>query len=72
MVVTTPGTVVDLGERIRNRLEQSLDYFYPLKDRDEVPKFKKKLGLKMSGLMANQGPFTDLSQLKTSLFRQKS
>jgi DNA-binding response OmpR family regulator len=72
VVVTTPGTVVDLGERIRNRLEQSLDYFYPLKDRDEIPKFKKKLGLKMSGLMANQGPFKDLSQLKTSLFRQKS
>ena len=72
VVVTTPGTVVDLGERIRNRLEQSLDYFYPLKDRDEIPKLKKKLGLQINDLMANQGPFKDLSQLKASLFQQKN
>ena len=72
VVVTSPSTVVDLGERIRNRLEQSLDYFYPLKDRDEIPKLKKKLGLKINELMANQGPFKDLSQLKASLFQSKS
>jgi DNA-binding response OmpR family regulator len=71
VVVTIPSTVVELGERIRSRLEQSFDYFYPLKDRDEIPKLKKKLGLKISKLMSNQGSFKDLDQLKTTLLAQR-
>jgi PleD family two-component response regulator len=71
VIVTNPATVVELVERIRSRLEQSLDYFYPLKDRDEIPKLKKKLGLKLSSLMSNQGPFKDLDELKTTLIRQQ-
>jgi len=71
VVVTTSATVVDMGERVRNRLEQSFDYFYPLKDRDEIQKIKNKLSLKITGLMSNQGPFKNLDILKTSLLKQR-
>lgn len=33
ILVTTPDVSAYLAERIRSRLEQSLDYFYPIKDR---------------------------------------
>lgn len=35
VLVTTPGVAANLAEYIRSRLEQSLDYFYPLKDRGD-------------------------------------
>ena len=68
VVVTQPGTVITLGERIRTRLEQSLDYFYPLKDRDQeqiLP--EKRLALRMNGLLPDQGPFTDVESLQKAL-----
>ncbi len=71
VVVTTPATIVALGERIKDRLEQSLDYFYPLKDRvEETKQPEERLALTMSGLLPKQGPFQDLNHLKKALQRK--
>lgn len=71
VVITIPDVIANLGERIRSRLEQSLDYFYPLRDR-ETPKMpEKRLALRLAGLLPDQGPFEDLDQLKTTLLRKR-
>ncbi len=67
VLVTTPGIITSLGERIRSRLEQSMDYFYPISDRgrEDIP--GKRLGVRIRQLLANQGPFKDLQALKLAL-----
>ncbi len=67
VVVTGSDVLVDLGERIRARIEQSLDYFYPIKDRDKEAELSKRLSLSMKGILPKHGPFTDLQDLKNRL-----
>lgn len=59
-----------LQERIRSRLEQSLDYFYPIKDREPVVQ-GKRLEIKMGVLLPTDGVFTSLDTLKLALLRKK-
>lgn len=67
VVVTGSDVLVDLGERIRARIEQSLDYFYPIKDRDKEAELSERLSLSMKGILPKHGPFTDLQDLKNRL-----
>ena len=69
VLITSPGKIPALVERIRGRLEQSLDYFYPLKDRGEDVAQGKKLAVRMSQLSDRQGPFIDLENLKAKFFQ---
>ena len=71
VVVTTEEVIASLGDRIRSRLEQSLDYFYPLRDRETPHQPDKRLAVRMAGLLPNQGPFKDLDDLKTQLLRKR-
>jgi DNA-binding response OmpR family regulator len=70
ILVTTPNNLVALEERIRSRLEQSLDYFYPLKDRGANT--TGRLSVRMGNLSASDGPFKNLDALKTTLARRQS
>lgn len=67
ILVTTPATLSDLSERIVSRLDQSLDYFYPLKDRGREDMPGKRLAVRLKQLLASQGPFADLDALKAEL-----
>lgn len=71
ILVTSPAGMEALSERIRSRLEQSLDYFYPLKDRlqEQVP--EKRLEVHLRRLSAEDGPFKSLNALKTELLRRR-
>jgi DNA-binding response OmpR family regulator len=69
VLITAPHNIPALTERIRGRLEQSLDYFYPLKDRGAEAAKGKKLSVRMSQLSDNQGPFEDLDNLKAKFFQ---
>jgi DNA-binding response OmpR family regulator len=71
VLVTTPSNLLPLSERIRGRLEQSLDYFYPLKDRGKEASSTKRLGIRVSQLLASDGPFKDLNHLKGVLARRR-
>jgi len=71
VVITNADAVANLGERIRSRLENSLDYFYPLRDRDIIDRSEERLALRMADLLPSQGPFDDLDHLKTVLLRRK-
>lgn len=71
LLVTTPPNMAPLTERIRARLEQSLDYFYPLKDRGNQNVTPNRLGVRLYQLTATEGPFKDLNELKRALARRR-
>ncbi len=66
-IVTTPAVLSSLAERIRSRLEQSVDYFYPLRDRGRGHYPGKKLAVSMGSLTAGVQVPTDLESLKRAL-----
>ncbi len=68
LVVTTPDKMNAIRERIENRVQQSREYFYPLKDRDVVLKQTdiQQLGVKIGSL--TQGTFADARALQDALF----
>ena len=72
VLVTLPGSLPQLAERIKIRLEQSLDYFYPLKDRDQEIPAKHRLSVRISQLLSSEGPFTGLEALKAELLRRRN
>jgi PleD family two-component response regulator len=64
--------VKELENRIRSRLEQSLDYFYPIKDREQKLSNGKRLGFKMGVLRSEDGEISSLDSLKLALVRSKA
>jgi DNA-binding response OmpR family regulator len=72
VLVTLPDSLPQLAERIKIRLEQSLDYFYPLKDRDQEIPAEHRLSVRISQLLSSEGPFTGLEALKAELLRRRN
>jgi len=71
ILVTQLSSLAALEERIRSRLESSLDYFYPLKDRGSQVS-TGKLTLHIASLTVNDGPFKSLNDLKARISRKLS
>lgn len=70
ILITKPERLSTLQERVRSRLEQSLDYFYPIKDRE--PGLQgKRLEVKMGVLLPTDGVFTSVDTIKLALLRKK-
>ncbi|MCI0520953.1 MAG: response regulator [Chloroflexi bacterium] len=67
LLVASSQTIAPLAERIRGRLDLSLEYFYPLKDRSQPGGVTRRLGVHMVRLESNQGPFDSLDDLKSRL-----
>jgi DNA-binding response OmpR family regulator len=61
-----------LQERLRSRLTQSLDYFYPIKDRERASRRPERLGVKMSEIPTVKGHFASVDKLKVELLRLKN
>jgi PleD family two-component response regulator len=70
VLVTRPTKILPLTQRIGSRLDQSLDYFYPLKDRSAQAPLGERLGVRMGHLVASDGPFKNLDDLKMKLAHQ--
>ena len=71
VLVVPPANLSALSERLRARLEQSLDYFYPIKDREQVAKRKDRLAVKIADMPSILGRFNSAEQLKVELLRRK-
>ena len=67
LLVTSPAVLQNLSERIRTRMGQALDYFYPLKDRDRDGPGKQRLAIRLSQLLSTQSSFSTVEELKKSL-----
>ncbi len=67
VVVLEPASLPSFQERIRLRLEQSLDYFYPIKDREQAVKQADRLAIEISEVPSVYGRFSNVDQLKKDL-----
>lgn len=70
VVVLTPADLPAFQERIRSRLDQSLDYFYPIKDREQAAKQPDRLAIQISEVPSVYGRFSSVDQLKKDLLNK--
>ncbi|MFQ5616791.1 MAG: diguanylate cyclase domain-containing protein, partial [Anaerolineales bacterium] len=71
VLVIKPSEVPIFSEHIQIRLEQSLDYFYPIKDREnpkEIP--GDRICIRIGQFFPDDQAPTDLDSIKTTLLRQ--
>ncbi len=69
-VVTVPSVNLDaLHERLHTRLKESLDYFYPLKDRERMLDRPDRLAVHLVTIPSLRGRFSGVEQLKMELLR---
>jgi DNA-binding response OmpR family regulator len=71
VLITSQARAANIQDRIRTRMEQSLDYFYPIKDREKHGARNTRLVVKIGVLNAGDANFTSLDDLKLSLLRKK-
>jgi PleD family two-component response regulator len=71
LATVSPESALTMEERIRTRLEQSLDYFYPIKDRDQVTMSKARLAIHSGYLVAGERSFTSVDEIKAELLSRK-
>lgn len=67
VIVLAPGTMSSFQEKISSRLEQSLDYFYPIKDREQASKRPDRLSIKVIDVPSVFGRYSSVDQLKKDL-----
>jgi GGDEF domain-containing protein len=67
IVFTSPGKQAALSEQIRLRLEQCLEFFYPLKDRDVKQPSSAHLKIDLRQYSQVDGPVSSLDELKSKL-----
>jgi DNA-binding response OmpR family regulator len=72
VVIMTPDTMSAFQERIRSRLEQSLDYFYPIKDREQASKRHDRLSINVLDVSSVFGRYSSVDQLKKELLSKRS
>ena len=69
VIVTQAEKLDQLYDRIQVRLQQSMEYFYPLRDREKARQAMTDSRLElMIGRITNNNSFTDLDSLKTALY----
>lgn len=71
VLITTPDKAANLKDRIHSRLELSLDYFYPIKDREQMGTRTKRLIFKIGILENAEREYSTLDGLKMTLLRRK-
>ncbi len=66
VIITDAEHLPAIRERIEVRIKQSMEYFYPLKDRDEARRAmaENRLRLVVGQVLSTEGPFTDVSAVK--------
>lgn len=71
ILILPPSNLTALSDKLRARLEQSMEYFYPIKDREQIAKSKNRLGVKLAEITLPKDQFTDAIQIKAELVRLK-
>jgi PleD family two-component response regulator len=73
IIITHPDRLDAIRERIAIRINQSMEYFYPLKDRETARQTpaSQSLQLYIGAVEANQGPFDTTEELRTALARMR-
>lgn len=72
ILLVPPANLSSLIEKLRSRLDQSMEYFYPLKDREQMSKQKNRLNAKLNNIPSLKGYKGDINQLKAELISLKT
>lgn len=72
ILVVPPANLAALSEKLRSRLDQSVEYFYPIKDREQAAKRADKLGAKLVEISSLKKYQTDPAQFKMELMNSKN
>lgn len=67
ILITPRVKITPLQDRILNRVTQSLDYYYPIKDRDKLIPPVKRVRFNFALLHADEGFYPSLEVLKKSI-----
>jgi len=67
VLLVPPNNLAALSDKLRGRLDQSMEYFYPIKDREQMMKTATKLGAKMSEMTSLKNSPIDLKDFKAEL-----
>jgi len=70
LVLPSPNLAV-MNEKLRSRLEQSMEYFYPIKDREQIRKHNNRLIPKIAEFAVVKNKIPSVDQLKAELIRLK-
>ena len=75
LVITSPQIAAQIKKRLYSRLRQSLDYFYPMRDRErDTGRLKSiyshRLLIKFAVVRNEEGPFKEINLLKNTLQEQ--
>ena len=71
VVVVSPASMLAFQERIKSRLEQSLDYFYPIKDRENASGSSDRLAIRINEVPSIYGRYTSVDQLMKDLMSNR-
>lgn len=71
ILVVPPSNLAALSDKLRSRLEQSVEYFYPIKDREQAAKRKDRLGAKLAEMTSLKNRSSDVAQIKAELENSK-
>ena len=73
IIITSENHIAPIRERIDLRLKQSMEYFYPLKDRDKAKQAmaENRLKLDIGQISPGSGPFADLEVLKNAVLKSR-
>jgi PleD family two-component response regulator len=72
LLIVPAASLGGLTERIKTRLDQSLEYFYPIRDRDKIGSNPKRLAVKTVAMPTGAGAPDDLAALKAELLARKA
>jgi DNA-binding response OmpR family regulator len=71
ILVVPPSNLAALSDKLHSRLEQSVEYFYPIKDREQAAKRKDRLGAKLAEMTSLKSRSSDVVQIKAELQNSK-
>lgn len=73
VIITDADHVGPIRERIEVRIKQSMEYFYPLKDRDEARKAmaENRLRLVVGQVLSTEGPYANVDALKDAIGKHR-
>ena len=71
ILVVPPSNLAALSDKLRSRMEQSVEYFYPIKDREQILKRTDRLGAKLAEISSLKNRPLDVEKIKTELSNSK-
>lgn len=71
ILIVAPSNLAGLSEKLRSRLDQSMEYFYPIKDREQMAKRHDRLNTKLVEVSSLKDKSGQVEQIKADLLNSK-